>query len=376
MNQSTNILLANFRPRIYPNRVTHVKKALHGVGSFQVIMGQEVSPQDIIGKYQSPSGYFSINLANRLKTSANDANKYLQKKTGDRIYKGELLAQKKGFFGQSSLTSPTDGVIDYYDPKSGELKLKFFPQEISVTAGVFGIIDFIDKQTGEVYIKTIATEIHGILGLGKDRIGIIQTLNRPSGLLRPSQLTSNLNQRILISGALLDSDSFKKSVQLGVSGLIVGGINYSTFNQLVNKLDLKNNIVTDFGTTVLITEGFGPIPMSKDLFELLEKYEGTFAYIYGRPPKILLPSATSDSIITLRKCVVPSKINDNSLESKPIQVGAMVRIVCSNLAGITGKVIAIDQQPTIIASGISTFLLTIDTFSRKIKVPYNNIEIT
>jgi transcription antitermination factor NusG len=60
---------------------------------------------------------------------------------------------------------------------------------------------------------------------------------------------------------------------------------------------------------------------------------------------------------------------------KNIKISDRVRITWPPFMGTIGKVIALDNQATKLESGIITYLLTIETSSKKIKVPYTNIEL-
>ena len=43
--------------------------------------------------------------------------------------------------------------------------------------------------------------------------------------------------------------------------------------------------------------------------------------------------------------------------------------------GEQGKIISIDKIATTLPSGVVTYMITISTNTRKIRIPYNNVEI-
>src|SRR5437879_4024609 len=99
-----------FRPRIQKDAIVRISKNLKGKGKILVSENQQVQPSDIIGSAQISSGFRIINLAKELKVSATEVGKYLKRPLGQRIYKGELLAEKQGFLtGKIIVVSPTDG---------------------------------------------------------------------------------------------------------------------------------------------------------------------------------------------------------------------------------------------------------------------------
>ena len=58
-----------------------------------------------------------------------------------------------------------------------------------------------------------------------------------------------------------------------------------------------------------------------------------------------------------------------------LKIGDNIRIISSPYIGIQGKVVVIDQTATKLPSGITVPMVTVDTKSKKIKVPYLNIEV-
>ena len=98
------------RMRIEKDIVTVVKRTLKGRGNITVSVGQEVTPEDLIGTSSISSGFRTINLAELLSVSPSQVSKYLKKQINQRVYKDELLAYKDGGFFQSKkiVVSPTD----------------------------------------------------------------------------------------------------------------------------------------------------------------------------------------------------------------------------------------------------------------------------
>lgn len=371
-------LYANLRERIKPNSITHVVRYLPAGGNILVKAGQEVAPHDILGKYEMVGGFTVLNIAKLLNISPKDGAKYIQRGVGLKIFQGELLASKKGFFSQKIVKSPTDGVVDEYNNQNGELRIKLLSRQQQVTSGVFGIVDSINQEAGEAIIKTKVTEIFGVFGSGKQRSGVITLLGNRDSLLDNSKITAQQSKQILVTGALIYNEALKRAAGYGVYGIISGGLNVRDFKSMANSIDPMHRIGNDVGITVMSTEGFGPLPIGEDIFNLIKAHDGQFAFISGNSPKLLLPTSDPDSIISLRKIALPVI---NMIERQPevlereIVVGAKVRLIGPPQIGSQGIIVAIDQTPTKLESGIVTYLLTVETISRKFKVPYPNIEL-
>ncbi len=374
------ILYANATERVRLNTVSLIRRTILGSGSLTVSLGQEVRPEDILGKYQTRAGFTTINLAKELSVSKSSAGKFLTRKKGDKIFEGELLAQKKGIFGETNIITPSDAIVDDYFPDRGEVRLQFLPKDVSLTSGVYGIVEVVDKERGEIVIKALVNELFGIVGSGNQRGGILRFINERGNVLT-SQLKPDFKHAIIVGGDIINKETLQKAVEIGISGIISGGVNLSDYLSLSSSIQPQKRIATDIGITVLATEGFGLLSLGKDILEMLKKYEGKFIFINGNSRRIMLPVLERDSIITLRKTALSvGKItaypeHQPELTAREIKVGDKVRIIWPPFMGSQGKVVAIDKTVTRLPSGIVTYLLTIEIPTKKLKVPYLNVEL-
>lgn len=368
------------RIRVEKDAVVRIYRSLKGSGVINVSKNQEVGPIDILGTAQVSPGFRILNLAVMLGVPPADAQKYLKRPLGQRIYKGELLAYKKGWlFGDKKIvTSPTDGVLDSLNPKSGELKMTFLPKKMDLPAGVYGIVEGIDNEKGLVVIRTRATVIRAIAGSGRTRDGILHIIGRRDELVGKDFISQKNEEEILVGGSLIFKEAITASIAFGVKGIITGGINAKDYKSMAGgRLVFPKKLENDIGISVLVCEGFGSIPIGEDIYEILKAYDGRFVSIDGNGGAIFLPSFESKSINKVRNAILPP-IRDNAaslyqpdLEIRP---NLRVRVVGNYFPGAQGKVLAIDRTETVLASGVKTFMVTIATSTRKIQVPVANIE--
>ncbi len=371
-------LFANVRFRVIENRCIHVKRSVSGKGQVGVRVGQELQPQDIIGNSEISSGFTVVEVAKKLGVSPSEIQRYLQRSVGSKIFKGELLASKKGLLGNKVITSPTDGLIESLDPQKGELKLRFLVQPMPITSGVFGIVDAVDKSSGEVLIKTLVTEVYGVLGTGNERSGVLALLSRQGELTNADKITPELESRIIVAGGLLYGEVLKKAVALGVHGIVCGGMNFSDLKSMVGSVNPTRRLGTDVGISLIVSEGLGPVGIGDDIYKVIAAHQGNFAFINGNIGRLILPSNRIDSILTLRKTALPqSKAPDIApeLSLNEIRAGQKVRVIWPPFFGMQGVVLEQDSNSTVLESGISTIMVTIQTPKQKIKVPFPNIEI-
>lgn len=373
-------LITNKRLRVRKDNFVHIKRKLLGSGNLTASLNQEVTPNDILGRSIANAGFSTIELAKLLGVGNGSAVKYLKKPIGQNIYKGELLAYKKGFFGEKVITSPTDGIIDSYDEKNGFLTIKYITKEIPLTAGVYGIIDMVDTVNGEVLIKTSATQIFGVLGVGDEKSGTLRIINGRNDLINTKQITADLINQIIVTGGFIFADALRKAAGAGVGGVISGGINLSDYQAIGGSVVPKTKALEDIGMSIVITEGFGVLPIGEDIFSALAPHEGRFIFIDGKNRRLTLPNPNADSILSLRKVVLPLQRKDINLAdprliAEEIKIGSTIRITWPPFMGSQGKVIAIDESPTTLESGIQTYLLLVETQKNKIKIAYQNVEL-
>lgn len=91
-----------------------------------------------------------------------------------------------------------------------------------------------------------------------------------------------------------------------------------------------------------------------------------------------MPSNDPDSILSCRKVELP-KVGAQGVRPEltisEIKTGLKVRLIWPPFMGMQGIVNHIDNTPTTLDSGISTYMLIIETKTKMIRVPYSNVEI-
>lgn len=367
------------RLRICPKNVLHIKRTLAGgTGIINVLVKQEVAPADILGEGITSFGFHTINLSRELGISPDKALQYLKRKIGQTIFQGELLAQKSGMIGgKKNIIAPQDGVLDFYDEKSGNLRMKLAVKKTKLVSGVYGIVDYIDHQKGEIIIRTQATIIYGLLGSGKERDGVLKILGSASDFITDKHLKGDLRGKIIVGGGLIFPNALTEAMAIEASGFIAGGINVADFKSMNGgKLAILKQW-SDIGISVLITEGFGMAPIGDDIFAILKAHESRFVVIDGNNKRLILPTNKPESMIDTRRIKLPEtfcKMQSGDVSDIDLSIGKKVRILSPAFLGMQGMVESIDRSQTRLPSGVDTYLVTVSG-KRKIRVPYHNLEI-
>lgn len=376
-------VLVPTRIRVEKDRVVRIHRKLQGKGTITVSPNQEVTPIDILGSANISAGFRTLNLAQILSVPPDQVQKYMKVQIGQKIYKGELLAYKDAgvFSAKVVLVSPTDGILDFLNPKTGEIKMTFLPKKEDLAAGVYGIVEAVDNERGQVIIKVQATLIHGMFGSGRVRDGILHVIGKRDELVSPQFIPSRYNGQILVGGSLVFKEAISACISAGIGGLITGGINAKDYKGMAGgRLVFPKKLDNDIGISIIVCEGFGSAPIGEDIFETLTKFHSKFVSIDGNTGVIILPSFEGKSMDLVKKTQLPPVNNfqntyEKAQELVELKKGHRVRIIGNSFMGEQGLIVSLDQTETQIASGIKAIMATVETKRRKISIPVANLEV-
>lgn len=212
----------------------------------------------------------------------------------------------------------------------------------------------------------------------KDHLPLLRVLGSPGALISSKQITEDMKGKIIVGGSIVFADALEKAVEVGLSGLISGGINTEDYLSISGgNWNFADKKWFDVGLSLLITEGFGSVPISEDIFDLLNKHHDNFALIDGNSRYLILPSSDQNSLTYIRKTdlQVDPRQGCEMEEVGELKVGSHVRLASSLIIGTLGVVESIDGKASLLPSGVSTIMVTVLTKRQKYRVPYNNLEI-
>lgn len=364
-----------FVPGLLISENTHIvkRRILPIKGEVLVKAGDMVEPQTVVARFLQPGLPHTINAANLLGVSPSELGHYLFKKEGDSVEKNEVIAQTKSFikFFRTSLTSPVKGTITSISYITGQIIVQEPPIPINLYAYIKGKVTEIIENFGAV-IETNSTYIQGIFGIGKEFWGHLKMLvNRPDETVANAPSKGEVEGKIVVCGSYIDLPILKTLVESGVKGVIVGGIDDLTIKEILGYeigVAITGNENTTFA--LVVTEGFGNIPISNRAFELLKKNEGKLASISGatqiragvqRPEIIIYTEEGKEAV---------------EIEPQGVKLGDIVRIIRYPYFGLIGKVVELPPQPVKIDTESITRIVKVDIGNGQIlSVPRANIEI-
>lgn len=355
--------------------VIHRRRMLPLPGKLLVQVGDVVRLDQVVARAELPGKVFPVNLANQLSVAPGEIKEYLTKKEGERVEKDEILAENKPLIKwfKTEIPSPVAGTIESVSAVTGQVLLREPPRVLDLLAYVNGaIVDTIPQQG--VVVETTCSLVQGIFGIGGETSGeIVMAVKAPDEPLTPSHLTAAMKGKVVVGGSFLSADAMKQAKAVGVAGLVVGGIHDEDLRALLGyDLGVAITGTEQVGFTLILTEGFGTIPMAAKTFKLLAAHAGRQASISGATqiragvirPEIIVPQ-------------VEAQIKGASrVQREGIRLGDPVRIIRDPMFGRIGEVSGLPPELTKIPTESEVRVLEVTlSDGNKVVVPRTNIEV-
>nr|MDO8135994.1 hypothetical protein [Candidatus Njordarchaeum guaymaensis] len=296
-----------YTPGLKVKKATVVRKSrlLPLPGQVLVKRGDEVNFDTVIARSEVPGEPYIVEATNSLGLQPEELPKYMVKSVGDKVKKGESVAQWIALFGliKKIASSPTDGIVESFSELTGRITVRGEPVSIEIKAYIPGrVVDIIPRE-GAV-IETSAAFIQGIFGIGREKHGPLLALTKsPEEIITPDMITSESKGKIILGGSFITFEALSKAVQEKVSGIVVGGINAADLNNFLGyRMGVAITGEEELGTTLVVTEGFGKMNMSQRTFRLLSSFDGEEAAINGATqiragvlrPEVIIPHMRSN----------------------------------------------------------------------------------
>jgi hypothetical protein len=345
-------------------------------GEVLVQEGQTVKPEDTLARAMLPGNPQTINVAHSMGVDAGGVPGVMLKRVGDEVAVGELLAQSRGIFGlgKRELKSPVAGRIELISNVTGQVTLREPPIPIEVSAYLAGRVAEIMPREGAV-IETIGAMIQGIFGVGGERRGEIAIVAKASDeVLDAPALAGDLRGKVVVGGSLVTSAALRRAAEAGVAAVVVGG---------VIDTDLIAYIGHDLGVaitgqeavpfTLIMTEGFGAIPMADRTWNLLRRLQGQAASVNGATqiragvmrPEVIVPQ--------------PGQVKADAAADagSPLEVGSVVRLIREPFFGHLAEVTELPPELLKIETEAEVRVLRakLRGDGRVLTVPRANVEI-
>lgn len=343
-------------------------------GKVLVKAGDEVGFDTIVARAEVPGKPNIIRAADLLNIQAENLPAFMLKKEGDIVEKDEIIAKYTPFFGliKRFVRAPVKGIIESISDMTGQIIIREPPELVEIKSYIPGRVRDIIHTRG-VVIETQAAFIQGIFGIGGESHGeICFACDSPDEVLTGEMIDDTFKGKIVVGGSMATFDSLKKASQIGVAGIVVGGI---------KGIDLKEYLGYEIGVaitgheeipiTLVVTEGFGKMSMSSRVFNLLKEFEGQKAAINGAT-QIRAGVIRPEIIIPHQKYSAGEE--EGSLE-KGMRPGTLVRIIREPYFGKIGMVVSLPVELQDIETESSVRVVEVKIDEGRVTVPRANVEI-
>ena len=315
-----------------------------------------------------------VKLSNILNIDPKDVGNVLRVKEGDLVRKGEMIAETEGVFGffKSSFSSPIDGIIESISPKTGRLIIREKPIPVQIDGYVRGVVDKVIPEEG-IVVRSNASLIQGIFGIAGEKKGVISLVSsNPEDELLESQITSDMKGKIIIGGSLVGIKAYKTAMKHDVAGIVVGGFNYYDLKEILGyNLGVAITGTESLNTALIVTEGYGKIPMSNSTFSLLKEHNNQVASINGST-QIRAGVIRPEIVIPLK-----SELKEEKTVAEPnkgISIGSIVRVIRSPFFGKIGEVVSLPTDLQQMESETLVRVAEIKIDDKKLLIPRANLE--
>ena len=355
----------------------HIERRLPLEGEIAVQVGEEVSWDTVVARTFLPGAVELVNVAARLGIEPAEVEGALLKRVGEPIKKGEALAQTKGWrgWGKRTLVSPLEGVVESYSAVSGSLIVRGPQRPVELKAYAPGKVERLLDREG-VVIASRAAYVQGIFGIGGETAGeLLLFTPDPRGEMAVTSLGPQHRDKILVGGALVSCEFLRRAAQLGVKGIVCGGISDTELAAFLG-YDLGVAITGSekLGLSLVITEGFGAMPMAYRTFQLLKRYAGRWVSLSGATqiragvirPEVIIPLGDGEF----------KRSRESQVPLSGLQVGSAARLIRQPHFGALAQVVELPLEPQPIPTGAKVRVAVVELEGGgRLTLPRANLEL-
>ncbi len=407
------------QPPISLTTLVRVERRLPLAGEVTVRVGTRVDPGDIVARTLIPGQKLVLDLARELGVKPKEVAKLLRRKEGEQIEPGEVIAGRRGIGGKQ-IKSPVSAELSGVDTGTGSVTLTPMGEMFELDAHLKGIVMEVFPLQG-VSVETPAAVVRGLWGMGGDRYGVLKLL--VTGADEP--LTADLvdakaTYAVVVGGAAVTADALKRCIDNRVRGVIVGSmalselrnflLDYYTPEAYMAASDLLDWPLGRLGWqfppvplfperapldrrgsaarqlpgqaqqplalpfTLIVTEGFGQMPMSNRAFDLLAAADGQEVTISGTT-RLRGGLARPEVIIPLPRSSVQGRDLSDSQTAPAIHIGSTVRLIAAPYIGGIAKVTALPGAPRPLPSGLTARVAEVALDNDRLLIPIFDLEV-
>ncbi len=342
---------------VLPLAIIRRERRLPLAGVIAVRINQKVMASDVVAEGEAPPRHVFLDLARGLGVPVHEVGRHLRCQRGDALEAGDVLAGPAGI-GRRTVRAPSDGIV--VSISSGRLLFRMHLGVIELRAGFPATVIGTDGvQT--VLLETTGALIQGVWGNGRHDFGVMRFVgDGPGDRLQADRLDADLRGAILVGGICDHPAPLHQATELSARGIVLGGLS-SDLIPLAARLPYP----------VIVTTGFGPLPLDTQTFRLLSSNAGR---------EVALDARKNDPLTGSRPEVViplpPTSDADLPEDVIPLKEGVRVRLSRHPHHGAVGVVREVLGRAADFPSGILARSARVDLEGVGLTiVPVDNLEV-
>jgi hypothetical protein len=330
-------------------------------GTVLVDVGAVVTADVPVARTELPGNVQTVNVASLLGVHQSDIAECMQRKEGEAVEQGEILASTKSFFGlfRSRVPSPVRGSVESISSVTGQVLLREPPIPVEVTAYVDGTVVEVLPREG-VVIETSGAFLQGIFGIGGETTGALRcVVENPRDALTEAALTPECRGKIVFGGSQVTGRALSRAVEFGVRGIVTGGVAITGSEEK--------------GITLVVTEGFGRMTMAGKTYELLRSLEGRKCSMNGATQ--IRAGVMRPEVIVAQPAGAPVAVCPSAREG--LSIGSAVRAIREPHFGRLGVVAELPPDLRVLETEAAVRVLRVrfDDNGETAVLPRANVEM-
>jgi hypothetical protein len=343
-------------------------------GEIFVEIGEEVCPSDVIGRALLPGDLHVVRVPEEAGVEVHDVIPALKIKVGEEVTAGTPLFESPGLFGffPTIVRAPVDGTVEYIGERTGHIGVRLAPKVIEVDAYIPGKVVSI-RPGSSIEIETSCAFLQGIFGVGGERKGRLRVLDVPlTKVLTVNDIPRDIPGSVLAGGAGATFEALRCAAGRGAVGLLTGSIKDEALREYLGfDIGIALTGSEKIPMTIIITEGFGELPFSARVHELLSQFQNSPISINGAT-QVRAGAIRPEVIVVHSEAVEGAK----SPVQVGLSVGANVRLIRFPYFGKTGTISDLPVVPEKIETGAEVRVLRVKLSNGEVvTVPRANAEI-
>ncbi|NJD58775.1 MAG: hypothetical protein C3F13_18665 [Anaerolineales bacterium] len=319
--------------------------------------GQQVNPNDVVAEAMLRPEHLVLDIARGLGLSANDADHYIQRRAGDEVGEGDVIAGPVGL-GRRVIRTPRSGTVVIAG--GGQVLLELEGEFTELLAGYPGTVADIVGDRG-VLIESTGSLLQGVWGNGRINYGLLNLLaHAPEDELTTGMMDVSLRGSVVMGAYCGDERVLQAGEELPIRGMILASMDSALCS-----------IARGLSYPIVLLEGFGKLAMNPDAFNILVSGSRREAALIAEPWD-RIRNTRPEVVISLPEGVRP----EIPAESKPFASGQTVRVISPPYKSMVGTLTNLQAGLSVLPSGLRAETAGVRLANGDIvQIPLANLEV-